>query len=386
MAEEEGNDILSKLFEHDLDEILRTIFFFLDPFSLKQSRCVNWQWNNFIMYRMWNSRAGRQKLKKQLESRWKHLTGVPIMQLAGTGNAVVSMVADEEAVYCGLSNGSVKVFDVNTGKMDRILVSPGVNALVDVNRDVYVSILTYCGENVGNTSVWSKVDGVRLYYDRPHPAGADGRCVKVTQRNIITGASDGSIAIMELGCGVGNSGWGLKYLLIDNKEDIRHIDTDQEWMAVATVRAVKVFRMEENEKPILVTTIPESATKVVLAYPFLLTVDEGMFEGLKVWNVETNEVLRHIRLNGRMFSDMASNGTQVAIMEAIDIDSDEDNFVFVFNLGEVCNASVPVDKLWRRVRIYEKLSSRVAKVALTNTTLLLSHGNNVNIQNFWIGN
>ena len=95
----------------------------------------------------------------------------------------------------------------------------------------------------------------------------------MTHRNIITGASDGSIAIMELGCGVGNSGWGLKYLLIDNKEDIRHIDTNQDWMAVATVRAVKVFRMEENEKPILVTTIPKSATKIFLAYPFLLIVD-----------------------------------------------------------------------------------------------------------------
>ena len=62
MSKDEQNDIMKKLFKHDLDEAILKVFFYLDPDSLKQSRCVSWEWNNFIMYRMWNSKTGRKKL------------------------------------------------------------------------------------------------------------------------------------------------------------------------------------------------------------------------------------------------------------------------------------------------------------------------------------
>ena len=101
---------MKKLFKYDLDEALCTVFFHLDPDSLKQSRCVNWEWNNFIMCRMWNTKVGRNKLKKRLERNWRSRSNVPIVELEEIieGENVISMVCDEQAVYCGLSSGSVK--------------------------------------------------------------------------------------------------------------------------------------------------------------------------------------------------------------------------------------------------------------------------------------
>ena len=196
--------------EHDLDEAILKVFFYLDPDSLKQSRCVNWAWNNFIMYRLWNSKAGRKELKKRLESRWRHRSKVPIVHLAETGHTVISMVCDEHAVYCGLSNGSVKVFNLATGNMDLLLESVGANAFVGVNSNIVVSVLKYSGQ----MSIWNKKDGSNLYNGRSQTfIGTDIRCVKVTEKNIFTGAADGSIAVMELGCGVGKEDWGLKYLI-----------------------------------------------------------------------------------------------------------------------------------------------------------------------------
>ena len=59
-------DIISSLFLFDLDEALQKIFLYLDPKSLKSSRQVNKQWNDFIMRRIWGSPIGKIKLKEKI--------------------------------------------------------------------------------------------------------------------------------------------------------------------------------------------------------------------------------------------------------------------------------------------------------------------------------
>ena len=59
-------NIISSLFLFDLDEALQKIFLYLDPKSLKSSRQVNKQWNNFIIRRIWGSPIGKIILKERL--------------------------------------------------------------------------------------------------------------------------------------------------------------------------------------------------------------------------------------------------------------------------------------------------------------------------------
>jgi len=381
MSEDEEIDILNGLFKRDLDEAIRKVFFYLDPDSLKQSRCVSWEWNNFIMYRMWNSKPGRKELKKRLEHRWRNRIQVPITQLAVTGSTVVSMECDDQNVYCGLSNGGVQVFNILTGNMEYILKGGWVNAMVGVNSSIVVSCFMYSG----SMNFWNKTDWTRLDGSCVQNMDTDIRCLKVTEKNVFTGRADGSISVMEVGFGSGVGDWGQRYLLKNNFGDIKHIESDGEWLIIATKHDIKVFKMEVDTEPSFVTNIPDVATNVALAYPCLLVVNEDNFEGLRVWNLEKQYQLRHIRLNGRMFAEVAINGTRVAIMETIAVDSEEDNFVFVFDLAEICDINIPVDKLWRRVRIYETEGERDAHVGLSSTSLVLSHGKSLNIQDFWKG-
>ena len=80
--------------------------------------------------------------------------------------------------------------------------------------------------------------------------------------------------------------WGQRWVLGDNIAEIKHIESDGEWLVVATTIFIKVLKIEVDKEPSLVANIPQAATKVVLAYPFLLCVNEDKFEGLKVWNLE----------------------------------------------------------------------------------------------------
>merc|ERR1719430_187976 len=187
-------------------------------------------------------------------------------------------------------------------------------------------------------------------------------------------------------------GWKFSHHIRPGAEAVRALDSQEDMLAMGTARYIKVINLQSREE---VVSLGDGAGGLVLAFVpssssspfsscFILTVGEGCgWEGLKVWSLETQELVRHVKLYGRMFEHIASNGNQVAIMETLDIDSDEDNFVFVYDIKELCYGKIPADKVWRRVRIYEKGSAREARVSMNTTCLLLSHGANVNIQNFW---
>eukprot|EP00091_Calanus_sinicus_P014408 TRINITY_DN31931_c0_g1_i1.p1 TRINITY_DN31931_c0_g1~~TRINITY_DN31931_c0_g1_i1.p1 ORF type:complete len:101 (-),score=30.23 TRINITY_DN31931_c0_g1_i1:398-700(-) len=72
---------------------------------------------------------------------------------------------------------------------------------------------------------------------------------------------------MEVGLGPGQGDWGQRWVLKDNIGDIKHIESDGEWLVVATKHDIKVFKMEVDNEPSFVGSIPDVATNVALAYP-----------------------------------------------------------------------------------------------------------------------
>ena len=73
------------------------------------------------------------------------------------------------------------------------------------------------------------------------------------------------------------------------------------------------------------TTLPSSnvgAHAVILSFPFILCVGEKDWEGAKVWNLETQALIRHLKINGKKFSHVASNGKQVMMVTLLEAQQD----------------------------------------------------------------
>ena len=66
------SDILLKLFQCGLEEILQRIFLFLDPRTLKNCKVTCKQWREFIDRRIWKSPSARKVLHQRLVSNWKN--------------------------------------------------------------------------------------------------------------------------------------------------------------------------------------------------------------------------------------------------------------------------------------------------------------------------
>jgi len=90
------------MFLYNMDYFLQRMFLYLDPASLKTSRCVSRQWNCFIQGRIWNSKVGRRVLKEKMKQLWK--TGsASVREFAITEHRsrdIEHLVCDESSVYC----------------------------------------------------------------------------------------------------------------------------------------------------------------------------------------------------------------------------------------------------------------------------------------------
>ena len=60
------SDILQKLFDIELEEVIQKIFLYLDPISLKNSRSTCKKWNEFIDRRIWKSKSGMLEMECKL--------------------------------------------------------------------------------------------------------------------------------------------------------------------------------------------------------------------------------------------------------------------------------------------------------------------------------
>ena len=93
-------DIMNRLFDLDLDELIQKIFLSLDPLSLKSSKCVSSEWFHFIQNRLWSSKPARKQLHNRLINQWKF--SEPFVTEYGQGMMGVNfLVCDDVIIVCG---------------------------------------------------------------------------------------------------------------------------------------------------------------------------------------------------------------------------------------------------------------------------------------------
>ena len=104
-------EIMRKLFESDLDQIIQNIFLNLDPLTLKSCRQVCSAWNSFIHLRLWSSKPAKHKLREMLTNQWRSSQPAITVYSLGIGR-VSSIVCDGYLILCGYSRGQVRVYQV----------------------------------------------------------------------------------------------------------------------------------------------------------------------------------------------------------------------------------------------------------------------------------
>ena len=67
----ESCNIITQLFDMELEEILQKIFLFLEPKSLKNAKSTCSLWCDFVKRRIWHSKFGLAQLNTKLSSQWK---------------------------------------------------------------------------------------------------------------------------------------------------------------------------------------------------------------------------------------------------------------------------------------------------------------------------
>jgi len=241
----------------------------------------------------------------------------------------------------------------------------------------------------GPFRIWSKETWNEVHRGEPHPEGRQVHSVCGMPGGFIFGWNNGEVSFIKE-----NPEWAYSIIRIFNDPvlslhsqhnffvaatsnciKVKHVDTTAEVFSVATGASSAILTSPQNRS--------HSETEITLSSLFLLAVgDIAGWQGVKMWRLDNGQLVQQLDFSGRSFSQVASNGNQVSIMEC-DKDSETgDNFLFVLDLKELCLKGAAYDRSRTRLRIYE-WSSNVALMAMNRTTLIMSDGPDVNMQNFW---
>eukprot|EP00092_Neocalanus_flemingeri_P102780 GFUD01131478.1.p1 GENE.GFUD01131478.1~~GFUD01131478.1.p1 ORF type:complete len:420 (-),score=82.95 GFUD01131478.1:30-1289(-) len=383
-----GSDILNRLFQMDLDEMIQKIFLYLDPLSLKNCKCVCLHWSEFIQKRLWNSKLGQKQLQNRLINQWKHSEPV-ISQYdrvaVEPGNEINFLVCDNEIIVCGYTRGQARVYDISTGELKfqlqcnsqrrrRRSYNDGVQ--LDLGKTVIGSVT-----DTGTVTVWDRRDGTMLYQDKHHGAHESVFGIKVTDEYVLTGAEDGSVCILERIEG----NWIIKQKLYENREMITHIDADGKWAATGTRQGVKLwdletFKLVENVNPVQVKVM-----MLAFSYPHAFVVGGDDWKGIQVWDLVKCVLIRQVLEDLKTFYNIHLNGRFLTVSECNTTGYEKAMCaVVVYDVSELIDTKVETKLLWKNKFEYSiGQNSEQINAVSNSTSLVVSHASKISILNFW---
>eukprot|EP00092_Neocalanus_flemingeri_P031519 GFUD01034230.1.p1 GENE.GFUD01034230.1~~GFUD01034230.1.p1 ORF type:complete len:448 (-),score=113.19 GFUD01034230.1:83-1426(-) len=376
-------EIINRLFEYDLDEIIQKIFLSLDPLSLKNCKCVCSEWFEFIQKRLWNSKPAKKLLNKRLLNQWKF--SEPFITDYDEGTTGVNfVVCDNEIIVCGYTRGQARVYDIHTGELKFQLqcnsqpmrIYDGVQ--LDLGRNVIGSVT-----DTGTVTVWDRRDGTMLYQDKHHGEHESVFGIKVTDEYILTGAGNGSLYMLE---SIGNE-WKITHEMFENKEGVTHIDADGKWAVTGTRKSIKLWDLEEHKMVENVKLVKVKVWMLSFIYPHAFVVGGEDWNGIQIWDLAKCVQIRHISQDGKPFHNIHSNGRFLTVSEFNDTwagDNNEMCSVEVYDVLELIDPKVAEKNLWKKSFDYSPGQYFEQINAVSNTTsLVVSHASKISILNFW---
>merc|ERR1719270_2011748 len=417
----EGEAVLLRLFDSDLDEALQLVFLSLDPESLKASRLVCKAWDAFIKRRVWGSPRARLGLRGRLLRHWKGASAQVNNLLGDKCKEVYSMACDEERVYCGTADQHIQVFVIASAKLlyqrycaseEEVILYDGqleneegsrAGVQLDLGKDLLAAITLG-----GVVSVWQKQTVDQLFLGRPHGhVGVYG--VQVWGDVVITGAADASLVLLSNMQGT----WTVTQKVTTGTSYITHLDSDGDMLAVGTHTGVQLWKVEKrmNTEGDVETRLShtgglleERGAKLVVwmlvvSRPYVVVVGGEEWGGVQVWSLKTGELVRRLDQDIHYHNVQLNRYGLITITEIKDFAWDqlyqpedergdeEQVAVVVMSLSDLGNNKVKDADLWRRKRLVNQPKFEGEVNAVSNATHMIvsrgSGGGQLEVQNFW---
>jgi len=381
-ASEMNCDIMKRLFEMDLDEILQKIFLNLDPLSLKNCKCVNKDWYYFIQTRLWECKPARDYLHDKLINQWKY--GDPAVAVHDQG-VVNYLVCDDEMVVCGYTTGQARAYNVYTGELIFQLQCNNSTPeeeyinIDEVQLDIGRNVISSVTES-GWVSVFCKTDGRKLYQERHHGEYQTVDGVKVTDSYVLTAGGDGSLVKVESVKGV----WRVTQETFENKEHITHIEADGKWAVTGSTKSVKLWDMDQY-KLVQVGTGKVEAMVFMLSFsfPHVFVVGGGDWPGIQVWDIMRSHLIRHVDSEGNHFHKIHLHGRFLTVSEVNKFDEDNNSEVLIYDVTELLELKFEATKLWKKSFKFPLGPHGPINAVSNKTSLIVSHGSAVSTYYFW---
>ena len=314
-------DVISRLLDCQLDELLTKVFLYLDPGSLHQAKLVCVAWCIFIQDNIWERDSIRKKLQSHHLTRWKradHDDREWVVRCMKE-EVVVSLACDEWVLLAGLNNGLAKVYSIETC---------GFVNLLNCRDDYYdlgpsdEEILVYSdiGDYLIATTTSKGVIIVRnkvtyaLFYKDSHHGDHPVHAVKVSGDLVVTGGKQ-DVAVMRhrrKTIGRDDSEYMEELCRFSDHSSgvITNVDCDGSLVLAGTSRCLLLWSVEAQQ---CIKRIQSGfINSLILNFPFGFTVGAGPSGG--VWDLVTGEMIRSF--GDRYYSHLGCNGRFLCATES----------------------------------------------------------------------
>ena len=297
-----------------------------------------------------------------------------------------NMACDNERLYTthfpsSSPNSCISIHNLVTRQLETSLqLEEDVRALYLTDRLLVVEADNSTMTTV--VSIFSKRDWAVLY--RVTSTTGQFRATACSDDRVAIMHNDGSISLV---CPGADGGWSSR--LVHPPVNLwGSLLTTGDWLALNVRR--ESIRLMDVRQPGAMAVLEGSeggAWQMVLAPPYIVAL-APWWAGIRIWDIRTGQVL--VRLPGQdigasfkgKFCSIATNGRQVVIFEDHGlVEGLENQNMYVFELGELCDRGLEDSKLWWKYIEHRRVKESIINV--NKTGIVIACETKVNVISFW---
>ena len=390
LKEEDEDFVMPRLFSRGLEEILQSIFLYLDPKSLKNSKLTCSEWMEFIDRRVWGSIKAKKVLYRRLISNWRREDPVR------TVNIKLNQSERKDGIIC---KNKVIFLWHNYGRHITTICASTHEVLF--SRELRTSFsYVDIGENFlvladsNRIRIIDKFTG-KVECSKAHSMPGDDCCigVKVIGGQVIVARSSGDIQFYSQGSVL--SKLSVKEIKTKHKR-IVCIAGDDKTLVIGLENRIMFWDLEKDMENENFVELPEDfcptlsvnwthdllpdSMHLEFFSPFVLVslnkfdIFEPSSKKIRIFNIATGEMIRHMEMD---YHHVHFDGRFLSFSSGK---------VDVFDIEELTDKEMSNEQLWQTK--YENYAENYKGAGLpigatTKTKMVVVHGTKLKIFDFW---
>jgi len=178
----------------------------------------------------------------------------------------------------------------------------------------------------------------------------------------------------------GGMGWNVKEVELNFKPS--EIERAGEFIAVAKVeegkKKIHLWDPEKQEMGETLSGEMKDFWNCRIIYPHIFMVGGRGTDktGIEIYNIETNEFVRHLLKGEKKYEFISTNGKFFAVCDFVNSFSTGDDKsvkVAVYNVEQVLDTDIPEESLWSHCLEYKLQGLHHVRAVLNDTHLIVNH-------------